>query len=97
MNNSTRGFGRGLAIACWVPATSLVAIEVYVSRFDGWGAWSAAPLLLLPLLFGIVIAGAGAARCLGEARRGELRPSSVALTAVALIPLAWLLVRRHLL
>jgi hypothetical protein len=88
---------RSLGIACWIPVASLVVIEAYVRRFDGWGAWSTAPLFLLPLALGLVIAAAGAAECVVEARRGALRLSTLVFTAIALLPFAWLLVRRHVL
>jgi hypothetical protein len=88
---------RTLGIACWIPLASLVVIEAYVRGFDGWGAWSTAPLFLVPPALGFVIAAAGAAQCVAEARRGALRLSTPVLTAIALLPFAWLLVRRHFL
>ena len=78
----------------WIPLASLIATEVYVSNFDGMGAWAAAPLFLLPLFLSIVISGAGLMRCLLGLRRGTLPIVGVLLTAVAAAPLLWLLVRR---
>lgn len=85
----------GLAIACSLPVVSLLAIEVYVRGFDGWGAWATAPLFLLPLALSVVIGIGAAARCVSEGREGTLRVSSLALTVVALVPVLWILVRRH--
>lgn len=87
--------GRGFALACWLPLASLVGIETYVRGFEGWGAWSTAPLFLLPLGLSFVIGGTGTVRCVAELRAGSLRRSSLVFTAVALLPLVWLLIRRH--
>lgn len=86
---------RGLALACWLPVATLVAIELYVRSFEGWGAWAAAPLFLLPLAFSVAIAGAGAALWLLDLRAGSARASSLIFIAVALIPVFWLFVRRY--
>jgi len=80
-----------------MPVAGLAAVEIYVRHFDGWGAWAAAPLFLLPLLSSLAIAGAGAIQCLVEARAGTLRPATAACTGVAALPIVWLLVRRTLL
>jgi len=84
-----------LATASCLPLASLVAVEIYARRFDGWGAWSTAPLFLVPFLLGLSIGGAGAARCLSEYRAGCFRPATAAFTGLALLPVAWLLLRRH--
>lgn len=93
MNDPARS--RSLAWTCWIPGACLVAVEVYASGFEGWGAWATGPLYLVPLLLSLVIAGAGAVQCVLEARRGAARMSSVVLTGLAAAPLLWLLVRRH--
>ncbi len=33
-------------LTSWIPLASLIALLRYVKRFDGWGAWGAAPLFL---------------------------------------------------
>ena len=86
----------GPSIVYWLPLASLVAIEIYVRNFDGWGAWSTAPLFLLPVILSFAFAGAGAAQCFLEFREGAFRRSSAVSTAIALIPFIWILVRRHL-
>lgn len=80
----------------WLPAASLVAIELYARGFDGWGAWATAPLFLLPLVLSLAIAAAGARDAFLEVRAGRPRASTLVFTAVAASPLAWLMVRRHL-
>ena len=32
-----------------------IAAKIYVSQFDGWGAWAAAPILLVPLVASLVL------------------------------------------
>lgn len=83
-----------LALMCWLPLICLVAIEIYVRSFDGWGAWAAAPLFLLPLVLSAVIAGAGLVQCFFAFRAGLLQASSVVYTGIAMAPLVWLFIRR---
>jgi hypothetical protein len=33
--------------------------QMAISRYEGWGQWAAAPMLLLPLLFGCLVGLAG--------------------------------------
>jgi hypothetical protein len=87
---------RGLARSFWIPATCLVAIEVYASNFDGWGAWATAPLFLVPLILSVAIAGSGGIQCVLEFRAKSARLSSIAFTLLAAVPLFWILVRRHI-
>jgi hypothetical protein len=84
-----------LTFTCWLPIASLVAVEFYVRNFDGWGAWSTAPLFLLPLILSVVIAGVGIIQLFLELRARAVRSSTVFFIAMALIPFLWLLIRRH--
>jgi hypothetical protein len=84
-----------LQFACWLPIVSLVAVEFYVRNFDGWGAWSTAPLFLLPLILSVVIAGVGVVQFFLELGAGAMRTSTAFFIALALIPFLWLLIRRH--
>jgi hypothetical protein len=85
-----------LGVMAWIPLASLVAVEAYARTFDGWGAWATAPLFLIPLVLGAVIGGVGVVKTLLDLRAGVLDRSTVASTILALSPVAWLLVRRHL-
>ena len=86
-----------LEFLCWIPVTVLIGIELYVRNYDGWGAWSTAPLFLIPILLSFFIAGIGVFQCFIEARKGTFRTSLLMSTVVALLPLAWILIRRHIL
>jgi len=79
----------------WLPVIILVVVEFYARNFDGWGAWSTAPLFLLPLVLSITIAGTGAVKLFLEFRNSSVRALTVISIAVALIPFLWLLVRRY--
>lgn len=79
---------------CWLPLLSLLAVEAYVSRFDGQGAWAAAPMLLLPAIVSILIVFPGIARIVSQQRPAEEARRLVLLTTLAAAPLGWLLVRR---
>ena len=49
--------------SCPLPLLIFLALSFYLRRYDGWGAWAAAPMLLPPvfLSFFMLIAGAGLA------------------------------------
>ncbi len=78
----------------WLPLGSLLAIELYVRKFDGWGAWAAAPLLLVPGFISLAIVIPGIYGGVTEIRAGKLRPATVQYTLVASLPMFWLGVRR---
>ena len=80
----------------WLPPASLVAVELYVRGFDGWGAWASAPLFLLPLVLALAFAAAGGWALLAEVRGGGIRGATLVLTAVAASPLVWIALRRYL-
>ncbi len=86
-----------LEYLCLIPVTVLVGIELYVRNFDGWGAWSAAPLFLIPIILSIVISGMAVFEYFIEARAGMFRKSLLVSIFISLIPLAWVLIRRHIL
>ena len=61
-----------------------------VQRYEGWGQWAAAPMLLLPLGYGLLVAlaASGAAWRAHRARRS----SAAALLGCAIAMLPWLVV-----
>ena len=72
----------------------MLVAEVYVRNFDGWGAWAAAPLLLVPGLIGLVLAIAGLVDFVAAARSGRPLRSALVFTLVAALPIFWLAIRR---
>ena len=81
---------------CWLPLVTLAATELYVGRFDGWGAWAASPVLLVPAFVSLVVVLIGAYDCRAAYRAGRLGPVGPVYTIIAGLPLVWLLVRRLL-
>lgn len=83
---------------CLLPLASLVVVEIYVAGYDGWGAWAAAPMLLLPALVSLPIVLWGLVEIVGARRAGPPAEASFAAsirwTIIASIPLLWLAVRR---
>jgi hypothetical protein len=86
---------RNLGVASALPLALLAAVELYARNFDGWGAWAAAPLFLAPFFLSLAVGGVGVSRIFAEHRAGCVQASTVVSTGIALLPLAWLLVRRH--
>lgn len=79
---------------CWVPLILLNVVEVYVRRFDGWGAWAAAPILLVPGIVSLAIVLWGLYECVVKFRTGKLGLAAPLYTVIAGLPLLWLVVRR---
>jgi hypothetical protein len=94
--NTSEKKRNSLTFVCWLPIVSLLAVEFYVRSFDGWGAWSTAPLFLLPLILSVVIAGVGVVQIFFELRSGASYASTAFFIVIALIPFFWLLIRRHI-
>ncbi len=80
-------------LLAWVPAVTWVAMWSYVSRFEGWGRWGAAPLLLVPVVLSLPITIVGLLRLRSERAGAGVAPGTVASTAIAALPLVWLLWR----
>jgi hypothetical protein len=77
-------------VLAMLPGMSFVGLLAYVAGFDGWGAWGAAPLLLVPVFLSLPITGAGLMRWRRARARGESGVVSALLTLTAAIPLLWL-------
>ena len=94
-DSSTRSPGI-LRCLCWLPLVALAGIELYVRDFEGWGAWAAAPLLLVPALLSLPIAVVGLVQCVEAARARAPLGAPLLCTLVSAIPILWLGVRRFL-
>jgi len=80
-------------ISAWLPLAMLVGVKVYVERFDGVGAWAAAPLFLVPVVSSAALVLLGALELRAEASRGGARTGTLAAAALASLPLLWFLSR----
>lgn len=80
-------------LLAFLPTATFAVSWFYVRGFDGWGRLGAAPLLLIPVLVSIPVTVAGVLRLHAERTRGSIRTASVALTALAAVPLVWFLWR----
>jgi hypothetical protein len=84
-------------LMAFIPLATLFAIELYVSNFDGQGAWAAAPLLLVPAIGGLPIALVLLFEVVRAYRSQRALLRNILLVIFALIPVGWLFVRRFLL
>jgi len=41
--------------SCPLPLILLFALSLYIRKYDGWGAWAAAPMLLPAVLLSLII------------------------------------------
>lgn len=73
----------------FIPVATFVAIWLYIQRFDGWGAWGAAPLMLIPMVASLPITIAGLIRINAERSEDGIQRSSILLTLLASLPLLW--------
>jgi hypothetical protein len=77
---------------CWVPAATWIWARVEVDRYDGWGAWAAAPLLLVPVAVSALFVGVG---LLVASRResGRRTPWDWTAIGVSALPMLWIALR----
>jgi hypothetical protein len=73
----------------WIPVAVFAGTWVYLGRYDGWGAWAAAPLLLLPIGLSAVMAAVGLSLCLGALKRGGIDRGTTLATFLAALPVLW--------
>jgi hypothetical protein len=93
-NDLAERLARALRWLCWLPLACLVGIELYVRNFDGWGAWAAAPLLLVPAVVSLPIAVLGVVGCVAATRARAAVFVPLFSTLVSALPILWLAVRR---
>jgi len=80
---------RGL---CWIPAALWICARVSTERYDGWGAWAAAPIFLIPVAVSAMFVGVGV--LLGSRPgSGRFRGGDRLAIGVAALPLLWLALR----
>ena len=64
--------GRVFILISWIPLGLFIATSIYVRQYDGWGAWAAAPLFLVPLAASLGFGLYGVWLCWQAKRSGEL-------------------------
>ncbi len=77
----------------WLPLAALLAGFAYVERYEGWGRWAAAPLLLVPVFLSALMALFGALVCRREADAGGLTKLTALAAVLSSLPLIWFMVR----
>jgi hypothetical protein len=77
---------------CWVPAALWILARARVDGYDGWGAWAAAPLLLLPVAVSFLFAGTGFL-LVSRPSRGRRHGGDWIAIGVAALPLLWIALR----
>jgi ABC-type spermidine/putrescine transport system permease subunit II len=75
-----------------MPPLVLIATFIYISQFDGWGAWAAAPMLLIPIIFSAVIGSYGLLLLYSRNRLGEPLFKLTLNTLLAGSPVLWFLI-----
>jgi hypothetical protein len=72
----------------------LLGLELYIRRFEGWGAWASAPLLLVPALLALPIATLGSAEWVAATRARAPAGRIAFCTLISALPILWLGIRR---
>lgn len=77
-------------LLCWVPAALWVWARLITARYDGWGAWAAAPVLLVPVAVSSLAVGVGLLSVgrSPQGRRGSRQWDWMAI-GVSALPLLW--------
>jgi hypothetical protein len=83
---------RYFRLLCWVPAAAWVYARAVVDRYDGWGAWAAAPLLLVPVAVSAFFVGVGLL-IVGRVKTGRPTRGDWIAVGVAGLPLLWITFR----
>lgn len=84
---------------CWLsplPLIALAGVMLYLSGLEGWGAWAAGSLVLVPLFLSLVLGLCGAflvyrARARGEATGRLLLCTLLAASVVLWFGFSWML------
>ncbi len=77
-----------IRFACWIPLLPWIGLDAYVSRFEGWGQWAAAPILLIPLFASAAFSILGLAGVLSNYHsQRSVAKSDIFATFVSGIPL----------
>ena len=83
---------RYFRFACWMPVAAWIYARSVVERYDGWGAWAAAPLLLLPVAVSALFVGVGLL-LVGRSRAERPGRWDWIAIGVSALPLLWIALR----
>ncbi|MGV7220931.1 MAG: hypothetical protein ACQ9MH_05370 [Nitrospinales bacterium] len=76
----------GKKIFIWISPLPLIlffALSIYVSRYEGWGAWAAAPMLLPPVFLSFIMLITGVGFTIHSRKLRESTVSLVLATSIA--------------
>ncbi|MDJ0817765.1 MAG: hypothetical protein QNJ58_16255 [Desulfobacterales bacterium] len=77
-----------IRITCWIPIVLWLVLNAYVTQFDGWGRWAAAPVLLIPLFASAAFSLFGAASVLSHySKKGAIVKSDILATIISMLPI----------
>jgi hypothetical protein len=74
-----------------MPAATWLFARAAVGRYDGWGAWAAAPLLLVPVAVSALFVGVGLLLASGPG--AERTGRDWIAIGVAALPMLWIALR----
>jgi len=83
---------RAFRLLSWIPAATWIGMRAYVGQYDGWGAWAAAPLLLVPVAVSAVFVGIGLLLSVSSRAACSATADRVAI-GIAALPLLWIALR----
>jgi hypothetical protein len=72
---------------------AFVGTWIYIGRYEGWGAWAAGPLLLIPIGLSAAMAVVGLVLCYGALKRDGIDLGTTLATLLAALPVIWFAVR----
>lgn len=78
---------------CWTPPVAFLAGRRYVAGYEGWGAWAAAQILVIPFVASVVLGTAGAVLCLVQWRTQRPLARLLAATLLAASVALYLAIR----
>jgi hypothetical protein len=80
-------------LTSWVPLATFVTAQLYLDRFEGWGRWAAAPMLLVPVALSSAFVGWGVLMLRREQGAGSTSAATWLALALASVPFLWLVWR----
>ncbi len=77
-----------------VPPASMLLAEAYIAPYDGYGALAAAPVLMVPAILSLALGIPATVRLIFMGKDETRTSGSILRLALALSPVAWLMIRR---